>query len=200
MNGKRIVPIIFIGCLIYTVLFSLSALAFVTQGTLKWGKDFHKHTRQGSMHFLAATSSAISAFSSIDEPNMKMAIFHMNAALKVWKSSLESYEKATESKKALQMADPWVIQNAAKVIRKWNLSPDYGIGKEIMDSISRDGAKGLLKMTIGSIGFLQKQISITVKKIEAQKPPSYEQLLETLRSITIELYKGLAISEVFYQP
>ena len=53
-------------------------------------------------------------------------------------------------------------------------------------------------LTIRSIELLIKQISSTVEKIEAKKPPSYDRLLEQLRFITIELYKGIAISEVLY--
>ena len=200
MNSKIIVLISFIECMIFSVLVSLPAWAFVTQGTQKWGKELHEATRQGSVYFLIGTSSAISIFSAIDQNDIPLAISNKNSAIKNWGNAMEYYNKAIKYKDALKKADPWVKQNAPNVIRIRNMSPEYGIGKEIMNNINSDGAKGLILLTIRSIELQTKQISSTVEKIELKKPPSYDRLLEQLRFITLELYKGVAISEVFYNP
>ena len=198
MNGKNIILISFIECIIFSVLISLPVWAFVTQGTGKWGKELHEATKQGSVYFLIGTSSAINIFSAIEQNNIPQAISYKKNAIINWESAMDYFKKANNYEAALKKADPWVKQNAPNVIRIRNMSPEYGIGKEIMNNINSDGAKGLILLTIRSIELQTKQISSTVEKIELKKPPSYDRLLEQLRFITIELYKGIAISEVLY--
>jgi hypothetical protein len=195
----KIKKISFLAVILFIFLSFSSGVNALLNQIPSWGDGLNETTSEGSKNFTIATYLAFKMYSAMERNQLQDAYNISEEIITYLNKSKEMFVQASNLSRDLQKADDWISKRQDVIQQKLQIPVNFGVWQDIASAIKTEGAKGLIKLSIGSIDRLKQTTVIFIHKLRANRLPSHEEQWNALYILTKEIMKGVIISEIFYR-